>query len=432
MHTLQDHIRAVLAISVVALGGCSASSGPDNSGLDSTLPVDARSMDGGTSDVDASVTEADASGDLPPPSSLIRTDPDEIMECPPGNPSAWVEPYESPVVFELPEVEEPPLKGYDYDYLLGPRPSNTGRSVASFTARPPAVSIKGRAIFAEYGTDLHFQFLMKTGDVENDTIFITLMLDYEPLTVEFQRISPDRSEVTETVVASEHRFPVDSEGNGIMVDFIIPASELPEKRMYDVSIFAAATRVEDTYTYDTTHSRRVSLFYGSHDVPGHPCFDPGDFEPIESVNTRDFALWPPTFSGALVVPSFESWKDSRDGIDLPASETHLEAEVYIYNHQERGSENGKLRDSPSAFVPYINDVPWLDGMIWISQRGDESGFVHKIPVEIPIPMTPGPHRVVYHQWGNVFLPKSTPDGEWISRGNDSPNGFLPVEVRRPE
>lgn len=424
MRTLKNIAIAILHLSVLASMGCSSTT------ESAAAPTNA-AIDAGTADGAFDTPAQDMASDVEqPPVTLTRTSSDELMECPPGNASARVEPFEVSRPFEMPEPQYEPLQGSDYDFLLGDRPGSRNTLISSFNARPPAVSVKGDAIFAEYGTEVHFQFMMKSGDVRKDTIFITLMLDYEPLEVEFRLMAPDRSEIIERVVASEHRFPVDEEANGVLVDFVIPGSKFSGRRVHELSLFAAATLEMETYTYDHTNNRRVNIFYGGYDLPGHPCFDTGNFVQVESLDSREAELHAPSTSAAIVLPEFNSWEDSRKGVDIAENQSHLDAELFIYDYSV--PIDSEVENMSSVFLPYINDVPWLDGMLWISRLGTDLGkHVYKVPIELPIPMVPGIHRVVYFEWGHIYRPQASPEGEWIPIPGGRPDESLPVQVRRP-
>lgn len=401
---------------LIVASGCSAA----------TTQPDYRSQDAADAGVSSDVSvQSDVDyfdSDSPDVEPLVASTADDFVECPPGRPMATVERFSRPEPFVKPTLEEP-IEGRNYDFILGERPSSRTTTISTLGFRPPVASVDAAAVFAEYGETLHVQFRMKTGDVRMDTILVSVLLDYEPHTVEFRRMAPDRSEIVDRVVASEHRFEVDQEANGVLVDFVLLPEAFPEKRMYELSVQGVATRQDETYTFDALTSRRASVFYGGYDIPEHPCFDPGEYVSVGSASSREAEIRPPGWSGAIVTPGVDSWEDTRAGVNLSPSETHLDAELYLYSEDTT---------RPSVFVPYINDEPWMEGALWISEFGTTRDLlVNKVPVEIPIPEESGRHRVVYHEWTDVYLPNVLLDGERVRHPASVFRGTLPLEVRRP-
>ncbi|MFB6264825.1 MAG: hypothetical protein ABEL76_14555 [Bradymonadaceae bacterium] len=219
---------------------------------------------------------------------------------------------ESDERFEKPE--RPPIYEDGPDTADGHQEFEN-RVGATFDAQP-ANNLEPRGnqtlrhdLYARYGEEVTLHFTLGLSNVGTRELDVQLIMtrDYRPVDAEHILFDAQRNDVVERHRGSVARF--DMRGRVVPLSVTIPASEFPERGLYRIGWILTVSGPADeppfkgVITRDTNH---YSLFYGSFDRPGHPCFPEAKrMEPTElesKLGSNDIEPTPYQGGGIAVIP----------------------------------------------------------------------------------------------------------------------------------
>jgi hypothetical protein len=236
---------------------------------------DGADRDGSNLDVDGGASQLDRGWGAPKRcDSLVTYPPDDRIFDPPNR-----DPIERPPMTRS-WIEATGRMPHEGGYWGSAIPSNDLH---------PRSDGRNYDLYAHPGDDVSFEFAMaqKADSLDDRKLFLSILVDYEPVEFEFERWDPEREHVVDSGVSQGLVWEVDDEVS--LVDVTIPASVFDETRMYEIE--TAVVFNERPVGVGTSQFRRYALHYGGYSLPSHPCFEPAlqdEMNQMERELVRDY------------------------------------------------------------------------------------------------------------------------------------------------
>lgn len=247
------------------------------------------------------------------------------------------------------------------------------------------------------------------GHYQNRQIFVTVMVDYEPVAFRLRELSEDRSKVLDESVQTHAMVPF---SNPLEIfDVVIPASAFSRKGYHDLGLL---TRIKDPKNGKSfTYFRRIGVFRGSYDRPSHPCFEP----PLRDKPNQAERTLQGTVRGFLQrgigIIRADIQPSERERIKIP--EYTVEPGETVPINMSIGDKPYRQGDTlPMVLVPFLNGKPLKQR--WYIQAGAKEpnrlvvdGRKH---FKVQLPQEPGTYDLFVGGWFRPYeFPRDLETGE---------------------
>ena len=305
-------------------------------------------------------------------------------------------------------------------------------------------------LYANQGEDatFHLAYVVNPDKLRRKTfegryLWISMLVDYQPVQFQYEIWNGDRSKVVRSGQTSGLR--LDQDDYVKILDLTIPASALPEARMYELALMSV---YEEHRGISSAGFDRFILYYGGLERPANPCFEPPLEEELNAVERffhgnddafhgyfgatlHQYILFPDRIRDEALAGDTDAVAKYPEAYKVePGDELTLNVSATTSTYPEVDEP------SPTVMRPFVNGKPmeekWnITTVTTREEPGDEVNARKQFVFEAP--KEPGLYNIMVGSWPDAYqkafegLPRERNEGVRIGTSGFASN-IVRVEV----